>query len=340
MPAITRHQSEPSRRDSWPPTQVSLYRSIEADDDNDTKMEDRRESLIDDDPINSFLTPTPLLDDGDTDDDMDMDLDMDMAFDAGIEDPHRPSPVIRSISPSELGRGLRPPQPPRTPTPPRLRPGSRSPPSRNSPEVSTPSSEMSSSEDYDDGEDYVRFTPRGLGLAIPSLGLDGSESHAKARQARKSAAVAAAKAREKEQDRVALAMARGGYTPLAAAEGALDADDIMGLAPSPSIHVARPRMAPAAARGRSTTSFGRPPPPLPLTRPRSWSGASGYGSGRLSPRAWREPSPDVWSIQEDVVGEVLSEMEIGTMESPRRGSQRKGKGKKVRFALPLREDIP
>ncbi|KAJ4389649.1 hypothetical protein N0V93_007121 [Gnomoniopsis smithogilvyi] len=108
MPVTHRTSHQPSRRDSWPPTQVSLYQSFEAD--NRTKMDiGNDESLIDDDPINSFLSPSPLLDDGDTDEEMDLDLEMDMAFDAGIVDSSRPMPIIRTISPSKLGGGLRPP---------------------------------------------------------------------------------------------------------------------------------------------------------------------------------------------------------------------------------------
>lgn len=332
MPTTARTPHQPSRRDSWPPTQVPIYHSIEADDTMDV---DHHDSLIDDDPMNSFLTPTPLLDDGDTDDEdvMSLDLEMDMAFDAGIEDAHRPAPIIRSISPSKLTGGSRPP-PPRTPTPPHLRSGSRSPPSRNSPEVSTPNTDagFDGDDDYydDDGEDYVRFTPGSLSpsspfsLAVPTFNNFGSPKSrcSKARKAGKAAAIAIAKAEEKEQDRVALMMARGSSYE----------DDESGhhLLPSPSFHVGRP----PATRGRSSTSSFRPYLP---TRPRSWSGASGYGSGRLSPRAWREPSPDVWSIEEDVEGEVLSEMESDTRE---RKGKANGKGKRVRFALSVREEIP
>lgn len=338
MPTITRSARPPSRRDSWPPTQLPLYRSIEADD-VDSPMDVDHDTLIEDDPMNSFLTPIPLLDDGDTDDEdvMDMDLEMGLTLDAGIEDPHRPGPTIRSISPSKLHGGLRPP-PPRTPTPPHLRSGSRSPPSRNSPEVSTPSTEVSflhrnkdggDDHDDDDGEDYVRFPPGRVsppfGLHVPSFNLGSSKARGgKARRASKAAAVAAARSEEKEQDRVALMMARG--DPLGEHEGP--------LAPSPALDVNRTPTVAAAARGRGPTSLR---PRLP-DRPRSWSGASGYASGRLSPRAWREPSPDVWSIEEDVEGEVWSEMEVDV--AVHKSKSGKSSGKRVRFALPVREEIP
>ncbi|CAN8095140.1 unnamed protein product [Discula destructiva] len=327
MPITHRTSHQPARRDSWPPTQLPLYRSIEADDN--TKM-DHDGSLIDEDPINSFLSPTPLLDDGDTDDEMDMD----MVFDAGIESSSRPIPIIRNISPSSLTSGLRPP-PPRTPTPPHLRRfGSHSPPSRNSLEVSTPNTDISAANynnnndddiDDDDGEDYVRLSPSHPGffrLALPSHNNLGSSKSLGSNPMSKSAAVAAAKAEEIEEDRVALMMARGSSYN--------DDDELM---PSPVFHVGRPKMG-TASRGRST----RPAPLVLSARPRSWSGAGGYGSGRLSPRAWREPSPDVWSIEEEDEAEI-SEMDL---DAPAKGSrrERRGKGKKVRFALPVREDIP
>lgn len=332
MPMASINPFQAAHRDSWPPTRVPLYRSIEVDDNGGLMDVDHHGAIVDDDPASMFLTPIPLLDDGDTDDDvMDMDLEMDLDFDAGIEDAHRPSPIVRSISPSKLMGRPRPP-PPRTPTPPHLRHGSYSPPSRNSPEVSTPSTDVNFDEDDDDGEDYVRFSPGSLSpgspfrLAVPTTTLGGSKSRgSKARKASKTAAVAAAKEREKEEDRVALMMARGSFF----------GDDDGHLLPSAAFHVGRSFPTPAATRGRSTTA-NRPHAPHMPTRPRSWSGASGFGSGRLSPRAWREPSPDVWSIEEDVVGEVMSEIEMDVRET----SSKKGNGKRVRFALHLREEIP
>ncbi|PSR97129.1 hypothetical protein BD289DRAFT_118685 [Coniella lustricola] len=383
MPRTVRTQPEPTRRDSWPPTQISLYRSIEADEAATTKAQPpRRASLIEDDPITSFLTPTPLLDDGDTDDDMEFDdMDMDMAFDAGIEDSHRPSPVVRSISPSKLAGGLRSPtRSPllRTTTPPHLTRGSMSPPSRNSPEICTPDAAVFDDEDdeNDDGEDYVRFTPRGLGLvnhhnsnihSMTSLNNyfgNSFKSYAKARKASKSAAVAAAKLREKEQDRIALAMARGGYVmPIAGLDYSSDYEhnNTVSLAPAPTIHPGRSLTGPTlSSRGSSgTSSPGRSP--CNTTSPRSMSSSSTHNnnswsaiaanipvSGRMSPRAWREPSPDVWSIEEDVEGEVLGERDIDaaseheatTRTTANKKAKGKGKGKKVRFAMPLRVEIP
>lgn len=300
---------------------------------------DHDETLIEDDPMSNFLSPMPLLDDGDTDDEdvMDLDLEMDLDLDAGIEDPHRPGRVVRSISPSKLGGGLRPP-PPRTPTPPHLQSGSRSPPSRNSPEVMTPTADVSlgggydSDDDDDDGEDYIRFAPGRLSpsspfsLTVPTFNIGSSKSRGgKARKASKAAAVAAAKAKEKEEDRVALMMGRG------SASGGEESH----LLPGPSFDVGRPPLVAAATKGRAATSLGLQPPRMPA-RPRSWSGASGYGSGRLSPRAWREPSPDVWSIEEEDDREVSSEMEADVQGKRPIGAQ----GKRVRFVLPVMEEIP
>lgn len=365
MPRTVRTQPEPSRRDSWPPTQISLYRSIEADETNKAAHNNppRRSSLIEDDPITSFLTPTPLLDDGDTDDDMDFnDLDMDMAFDAGIENPNRPSPVIRSISPSKLAGGLRSPtrSPPlRTTTPPHFTRGSMSPPSRNSPEIFTPDTAVYDDDDEDDGEDYVRFTPRGLGVVHGSNYFGNFKSYAKARKASKSAAVAAAKLREKEQDRIALAMARGGYVlPIADLDYSSDYYDnnshhhsnTMNLAPAPMILPGRSLTGPT--RGRSSPPTLSSSPRLPYRSMSSGSSGSGSSSwsmamaanipisGRMSPRAWREPSPDVWSIEEDAEGEVLGEMKLNAPAVEKTKAKGKGKGKKVRFAMPLRVEIP
>lgn len=293
---------------------------------------------LDDDPINFFLTPTPLLDDGDTDEedvDMDLDLEMNMAFDAGIENPHRPQPAIRSISPSDLTGPSRPPSSPpktvplsiRSPTTPKSWSGSRSPPSRNSPEALTPNTDL----DDDDDEDYIRFTPRGMSLSLPPFNtyhnFGSSKSKGKSRKAAAAAAAAKVKAKQPvadENDMVGMMMARGS-TP----SGTM-------LSPSGPFHVGRPPQAPST-RGRSTTAGGRPPPLV--QRPRSWSGTTGYSSGRLSPRAWREPSPDVWSIEEEAEEELMSEVGLG-VDANGIGTGGGKAGKKVRFVLPVTEEIP
>ncbi|KAK2602748.1 hypothetical protein N8I77_009255 [Diaporthe amygdali] len=341
MPATARMAFRTSRRDSWPPTTMRLHRSIEAEDtamDIDSNQDEL--SLEDDDPINYFLTPTPLLDDGDTDDDTDsMDLEMEM-FDAGIEDPHHPQPTIRSISPSDLTGPSRPPTslpkmlplPIRSPTPPKARSNSLSPPSRNSPEALTPNTEH----DDDDDEDYVRFTPHGT-LAPFNLHHNFGSSKSKG-ASRKAAAAAKSRAQRAldKNDRVGMMMAHGPTT---------STDNL--LLPPGAFHVGRPPTAPTT-RGRSLTSPGRRP--RLVQRPRSWSGPShaghfgGGGENRLSPRAWREPSPDVWSIEEEPEAEMLSEFGEGSVEVDTLGQTTElspggDKAKKVRFALAV-TDIP
>ncbi|KAK7749486.1 hypothetical protein SLS53_000061 [Cytospora paraplurivora] len=343
MPSGTRHPNQALRRDSWPPTQMHLRHSIEAERMT-MDVSHHEDPSLDDDPISFFLTPTPLLDDGDTDEDndvdmdmdmdmdmgMDLDLDMNMAFDAGIEDPHYPQPAIRSISPSDITGPSKPPSTPskvgaltiRSPTPPKYWSGPSTPPSRNSPEALTPTTEPD-----DDDEDYVRFTPRGIPLSLPSFNeyhnFASSKSKGKARKA-----AAAAKARQQgidQNDRVGMMMARGST-----------ATDSL-LSPTGPFHVGRPPLAPST-RGRSATISGRPP--MLSQRPRSWSGATGYSSGRLSPRAWREPSPDVWSIEEEPEDDLTGDVGAGEVTAfPKRTAGVKA-WKRVRFVLPVTEEIP
>ena len=86
-----------------------------------------------------------------------------------------------------------------------------------------------------------------------------------------------------------------------------------------------------ANRGRPVT---RPSPRTGMTRP-----------FRRSPHSWREPSPDVWAIEEETDEELLHDGEMGeqkyagarNIESPS-SSKASSKGKKrVRFALPFEE---
>ncbi|KAI3401037.1 hypothetical protein diail_745 [Diaporthe ilicicola] len=316
---------------------MRLHPSIETDDtamDIDPNQDEL--SLEHDDPINYFLTPTPLLDDGDTDDDMDStDLEMDM-FDAGIEDPRRPQPLIRSISPFDLDGPSRPPSsspkmlalPIRSPTPPKGRHSPRSPPSRNSPEALTPNTDH---DDDDDEEDYVRFTPHGT---LTPFNLHHSFGSSKSKGASRKAAASKARAgiALDKNDRVGMMMAHG---PMASSNNRL-------LPPTDAFHVGRPPTAPTT-RGRSTTAPGRRP--RLVQRPRSWSGPAsdaghfGENNNRLSPRAWREPSPDVWSIEEEPEAEMMSEFGEASLEVDTLGhkTDAAAHGKKVRFSLPVTE---
>ena len=89
-------------------------------------------------------------------------------------------------------------------------------------------------------------------------------------------------------------------------------------------------MAAWRAAGRAAARFAPPPPAA------GGLGAAGRGSGRRSPRAWREPSPDVWDIQEETEEEVRREMEKRGVEREVE-RKRRGGGKRVRFVLPDRE---
>jgi hypothetical protein len=96
--------------------------------------------------------------------------------------------------------------------------------------------------------------------------------------------------------------------------------------------------APSSGRGR----LSHRPGPRPLGaldargRTRSWS-------GRLSPHAWREPSPDVWSIEEETEEDVVnSEVGDSAMSEGRTLAieipAAKPK-KRVRFVLPVQEIV-
>ena len=104
------------------------------------------------------------------------------------------------------------------------------------------------------------------------------------------------------------------------------------LSPSPSFHVGSPR-------GRLAKRFAPPPPPP---------------SRRVGPlcrtlqrrHSWREPSPDVWSIDEEPEKETRSEMGLSTEDLDDAAEKKtqpidipaaKPRKKKVRFVLPVTE---
>ena len=127
-----------SRRESWPPTQMRLSRSSS----NKGKAREGPRPLledIDENPLTYFLEPSPgaiisgssaIIDDEDNEDDA-------MDFDAGIEDANNPPEMVRSVSPSSLGKSGRPRRIP-------------SPDFFDSDGLTT---------DEEDDEDYVRFSP-------------------------------------------------------------------------------------------------------------------------------------------------------------------------------------
>lgn len=95
---------------------------------------------------------------------------------------------------------------------------------------------------------------------------------------------------------------------------------------------------PSSRRGRLSRRPGTSPLAALDTRGRTQS-----WSGRLSPHAWREPSPDVWSIEEETEEDVASS-EVGDNATSVKDTQAidipvaKPK-KKVRFALQVQEVV-
>ena len=97
----------------------------------------------------------------------------------------------------------------------------------------------------------------------------------------------------------------------------------------------------AAARGRSTARYGSSPP---ASRYGATRGRTRSLSARRSPHAWREPSPDVWSIEEETEEELSCDVggtpegeggerttrQRNTLEIPAAKPK-----KRVRFALPV-----
>lgn len=214
---------------------------------NDAEIDDLDLSYIDDDPLNYFLTPAPSS--------QDEDVDM-FDFDAGIENHKQPTPIVRSISPSKLDRGLNL-LPRRPPTPPR---------SYGSPSPEPDLDMLSSTPDDVDEPSFFHFgSSPTSNFSLPFISL---KDFAKIN---KSSSKPSQRSREKPI-RTQSATLLSPHTP-----------------PSPRGRVLAHRPGPrplgaAGMRGRS----------------RTWS-------GRVSPHAWREPSPDVWAIEEETEEELNSE---------------------------------
>lgn len=110
-------------------------------------------------------------------------------------------------------------------------------------------------------------------------------------------------------------------------------NDNAGALPSPGFSHAPP----VSVHGRPRTR----PSPVVVRRGRSRV----LSARRRSPHAWREPSPDVWSIEEETEEELNSEMGDSTMEGDT-AEPTENKGidipaakpkKRVRFVLPNEE---
>ena len=256
----------------------------------------------------SFIDDDPLnyfLTPAPSSQDSEMDLDLDLG--AGISTPRRKAPLVRSVSPSSLDPGLSLPRPP---TPPRSF-GSRSP----EPDDDLDMAPSTPEEEEEEEEPYLRFfggdpSP----LTPPPFEMPFSLkdfAHLRAKSAGR-------------------AKGKG---------GAGGAATLLSPAP-PTVHGGGA----AASGGRGRLS--RRPGPRPLGaldaargRTRSWSFSS--SSGRLSPRAWREPSPDVWSIEEETEEDVAnSEVgDGGVDEGAAKAVDIPKVKKRVRFVLPVRETV-
>jgi hypothetical protein len=250
----------------------------------------------------SFIDDDPLnyfLTPAPSSQDSEMDLDLDL--DAGISTPrHKKAPIVRSVSPSSLNSSLLTSLPLRPPTPPRSF-GSRSP---------EPDLDMSPTPEDEEDESYLRFGSSPL--TPPPFDMPFSLKDFAAIRSSKSAAAAAAGQKGKGKGKTGAAGATllfPGGPPAQSSSASFSGRGRVSQRPGP-----RPLGA-LDARGRS----------------RTWS-------GRMSPHAWREPSPDVWSIEEEteedvvhsVTGDSAMEDRVGPVDIP-------GKVKKrVRFVLPLR----
>ncbi|GAB1314859.1 hypothetical protein MFIFM68171_05069 [Madurella fahalii] len=112
-------------------------------------------------------------------------------------------------------------------------------------------------------------------------------------------------------------------------------DALLPLAPPHSSH--------ASNRGRAVTRPG--PKPIAASQGSGiWARRPRTTPSRLSPHAWREPSPDVWAIEEETLEELNSEMGDSVVEDGEMGGAAKARAvdipaakpkKKVRFVLPV-----
>lgn len=305
------HSDVSSHRDSWPPTQVRLVRSAS------NKSYDEPRPLLDDideDPLIYFLTPSA--------DENAMDLDSDdgddvvMDFDAGIEIPGRPREVIRSVSPSTLD-GLR-----------RLR---ATPRRTASPDFD--SEVFTSDEDDDDNEDYVRLSPS------PSPPPPSARSIHHRSHSPNSLLSAAAIPRHHSFNGFGFrarspvfGRSSDGFLPPTASFPA----------PSPPTYAitASPTLFSTSPRGRSAfaSRCGRLPPGTYTSNSNASARVSRPG------HLWREPSADVWSIEEETEEELLMSEILGSIGVRSDGGAARptaGGGlrsskllKKVRFVLP------
>ncbi|TQV99200.1 hypothetical protein V2A60_004684 [Cordyceps javanica] len=320
MPSLS---SINSHRQSWPPTQLRLVRPGSAN-----KSIEPRPLLddIDEDPLTYFLTPN-AEDDEDDDDDAAFSSDEDMHdddgdgdamddFDAGIEVAgRRPQDWVRSVSPSTLdGLG-------------KLRRCSASP--------DFDSDGLTSDDgDDDDGDEYIRFSSspwqkqqqllspnRRLGFAMPPRHSFGGYPFGFRSRSPPFATV-----------------------PRTVATTSSSSSSFPAAAPPPRSSTAASATAGFRGRGAWAASHhgGRPA-----------VAAAGAGGTASPPRVsrpghlWREPSADVWSIEEETEEELtMSETRGRFLAAAAAGRRLPGEAttkalsghakptKRVRFLLP------
>lgn len=256
MPGPHAFESTPGMSWSSRHSQIRLQPRTE---DDDADIEPMDLSKMDDDPMNYFLAPAPLLDPYNEDA-----MDFEMDFDAGIEDFKHPPPIVRSVSPSSLEGLSLPPHHHRPPTPPKS-PG-------------TPDSSTDQPLTPDDHEDYMRFASlkSGRSLTFPLRLADITGKKSKNHRA--------------GQDT--------GYL-------------------SPEITaIGSPVRVPSPLSGYNSTSskYKTSSRPSPRGRTRTMP------ARRRSPHSWRQPSPDVWSIEEETQDAIENEIGGSERESRSRTS--------------------
>ncbi|UNI22385.1 hypothetical protein JDV02_008277 [Purpureocillium takamizusanense] len=303
-------------RDSWPPTLVRLGSSSSSkkrassgprrdDDEPRPLLED-----IDDNPLTYFLTPPPP---GITEDDDDMDVHMtadeDLDFDAGIEDAAHPREPVRSVSPSSLS-------------------GLRSNNSSSSNQLFKPrrtgspdlDSDGLTTDEDDEDEDYIHFfSPGGPSrlAALRNIGIDGLRLRSQSPPVLSHTGGPSSPPRSGLFRPPLSSSTRPGRGLLSPAWSYPSP-----ALPSPSLSLyASPSSSPPPLRGRSH-----------VARPRFGQQRSASARARPGGRLWREPSPDVWSIEEETE-EEMARSEGGGGDDAVKKTAAKPK-KRVRFVLP------
>ena len=319
------------QRDSWPPTLVRLGSSSSSSKSKKRtasgsrpRDDDEPRPLladIDDNPLTYFLTPPPS---GAADMDVDMpDDDGDLDFDAGIEDAAHPREPVRSVSPSSLS-GLS-----------SSNNYSFSKPRRTgSPDLMVDSDGLTTDEDDEDAEDYIHFfSPSGPSrlAALRNIGIDGL--------------------RLRSQSPPVFSSHGGagfGFSPSSSPSPPRSGLFLPPL--SSSTRPGRGLLSPAwsypspafPSPGSLSLSPSSSPPPLRgrshVSRPRfgGQQQRSSSARARAGGRLWREPSPDVWSIEEETE-EEMARSEGGGGGVMLNGEVEKTAAKpkkRVRFVLP------